>query len=399
MDIDIYNPTSEPITVSIENLVYGTDYSILQQYFNGGQSFDITIQPYSHIPIFSYLGAPLLCTELAGNEWARIPVILFDFNVHSGNITISTLAAYDPSNLYLRYGTKNIIDNTGAELSNGEILIPKNSSGTNLWDLSDGSDRRNETDLYAKIKGIARNESAWIDSDIELLIDNNTKIGEKISLKFTDDYYDYGISNPKWSWMTCINPLSDRWSALLNALPGGLHNFKYHHNGEEDRWHFDFWHIDTRYIDENRDGAINDSVPDQIIEYAKQDVAAGCKVHFPDEFDPITGENIGNAPDEYAVNMGEWGATYHYTVSVRNTTNLDRTANVNIWSAENMIFGLKHQSETEYTTTYYNVIANDPLSAETVASVSIPANETVTFEFVTLLGGGLGGLNHAIVIE
>ncbi len=136
-----------------------------------------------------------------------------------------------------------------------------------------------------------------------------------------------------------------------------------------------------------------------IIEYAKQDVAAGYKVHFPDRYDSTTGENIGNAPDEYAVNMGEWGATYHYTVSVRNTTNLDRTANVNIWSAENMIFGLKHQSETEYTTTYYNFIANDLLSAETVASVSIPANETVTFEFVTLLGGGLGGLNHAIVIE
>ena len=64
-----------------------------------------------------------------------------------------------------------------------------------------------------------------------------------------------------------------------------------------------------------------------------------------------------------------------------------------------MIFGLKKQDETTYSTNYYTKINNTPNTPTTTATVSVPANSTTTFEFVTLLGGGLGGLNHSIVIE
>ena len=118
-------------------------------------------------------------------------------------------------------------------------------------------------------------------------------------------------------------------------------------------------------------------------------MAAGRKEHFADD----------EAPDKYAMSIGEWGATYHYTVTVQNTTNNDRTVNVKMWSAENMIFGLKKQGETTYSTQYYTQINNTPNNPTNTATVSIPANTTATFEFVTLLGGGIGGLNHSIVIE
>lgn len=377
IDIDMYNPTASPITVSIENLAYGVDYSCLQQYYTNGFHREITIAPYSHVPILSHISEPLLCEEIQSGEWARTPVILFDFTVHSGHITISSLAAYNPQNLYLRDGYENIIDNTGVELNNGEII-------------SDLSLRPNETDLYGKIKGIARNESAWIDADISLTIDENTLLDTAIPLFLKDDYYSYGIANPKYSWKSSVSPLNDNWDGVLKALPSGLHNFKYHF-GETDReWHFDFLHRDLRFIDISGNSiSVNNEVPTEIVNNAKLDMAIGEKQHFAAE----------EAPDEYSISLGEWGATYHYTVTVNNTTDTTRTVKVKTWSAENLIFGLKIQGENTFTTNYYSKIYNTPETPETTATVAIPANETVTFEYVTLLGGGLGGLNHSLSIK
>ena len=389
MDIDMYNPTSNPITVSIENLAYGVSYSDLQQYYDGDCDFEFTIQPYEHVLLFSYLGAPLLCEEKSPNEWARIPVILFDFIVNSGNVTVSTIAAYNPQNLYLRNGTKNIVDATGAVLDSGEVICAVDDNSNAAWGTLHDP-RRNETDLHAKMKGIARNESAWIDANIELSIDDNTELGANIPIYLKDDYYNYGIFNPKWSWKSSISPLNDKWDSVLMALPNGLHNFKYHYEDTEREWNFDFWHRDLRCIDiPGTTSSVNDEVPYEIRDNAKLDMASGQKLHFQEE----------EAPDEYSMNMGEWGATYHYTVTVNNTTDSDREICVNIWSAENMIFGLKNHGETTYSTTYYSRINNDIYDAEKAAIVTVPKNSIITFEFVTLLGGGLGGLNRAIVVE
>lgn len=389
LDIDMYNPTSSPITVSIENLAYGVSYSDLQQYYNGGYNYEFTIQPQEHIPIFSHINAPLLCREKDAGTWARIPVILFDFTVHSGNVTVSTIASYDRNNLYLRNGTKNVIDNTGAILDTGNVICAVDNYGNPAW-ATRYDPRRNETDLYGKVKGIARNESAWIDSDIEVVIDDNTELGTPIPLALKDSYYTYGISNPKWSWKSSINPLNDAWDGVLTMLPNGLHNFKYHYTDTSRQWYFDFQHRDLRYCNINGNGpSVNDSVPSDIIDNAKRDMATGRKEHFAAD----------EAPDEYAMSIGEWGATYHYTVTVKNTTSELRTAYVKTWSAENMIFGLKRQGETAYSTDYYSKIYNTPNAPTNTAIVNIPANSTTSFEFVTLLGGGLGGLNHSIVIE
>ncbi len=386
MDIDFYNPTANSITVSVNNLAYGTEYSVLKNYYDGnGVDININIPAYSHRLLFETLNAPLVLSypgaalEGKGWDWSRhrSPIILFDFQVNTGNIIISSLAAYDNRNLYLRQGSKNILDAGGGLTENGDII-------------SDLSQRPNEPDLYGKIKGIARNESAWINSDIDLIIDDNTELGTPVPLTLKDDYYTYGIANPKWSWKSSINPLNDAWDGVLKMLPGGLHNFKYHYKDTNRQWHFDFEHRDLRCCDVNGDSqSVNDPVPADIIENAKLDMAAGQKEHFADD----------EAPDVYAMSLGEWGATYHYTVSVRNTTGMPRKVYVKTWSAENLIFGFKDYGQLNYTTDYYEAINNNPYNPTDTAVIDVPANGIKSFEFITLLGGGAGGLNHAIVIE
>lgn len=118
-------------------------------------------------------------------------------------------------------------------------------------------------------------------------------------------------------------------------------------------------------------------------------MAAGQKEHFADD----------EAPDVYAMSIDEWGATYHYTVSVRNTTGMPRKVYVKTWSAENLIFGFKDYGQPNYTTDYYGTINNNPYNPTDTAVIDVPANDIKSFEFITLLGGGVGGLNHSIVIE
>lgn len=118
IDIDMYNPTSNDIIISINNLTYGTEYNVLENYYNGrGITKNITIPAYEHRLLFKTLNKPLLMSypgDSEGNGWNwerhRSPIILFDFEVSSGNIVLSSLAAYNNKNLYLRNGSKNIIE-------------------------------------------------------------------------------------------------------------------------------------------------------------------------------------------------------------------------------------------------------------------------------------------------
>jgi hypothetical protein len=64
-----------------------------------------------------------------------------------------------------------------------------------------------------------------------------------------------------------------------------------------------------------------------------------------------------------------------------------------------LIFGLKTGSASTYTTKYYPKIDNTPDNPKNTAIVDLPKGETTTFEFVTLLGAGLSGLDHSIVIK
>ncbi len=383
VDIDFYNPTNNPITVSINNLAYGTEYDVLRNYYEGsGVSVNISIPAYEHRLLFEYLDAPLVMSypgisDGEGWDWSRhrSSIILFDFQVSSGNIVISSLAAYDNRNLYLRNGSKNIIDTNGAITENGEVI-------------SELAKRENEPDLYVKYKGIARSQSAWIDANLEFVIDDLTAVGEPIPLNLKDDQYPNGVANPKTWWMTNINPLNDAWDGILYGMPSSEHHFTYH-NDTGGVWNFAYDYRDLRDINKNATGSVsrNNPVPDNILEYASLDVAKGQKEHF------------AGAPDELALGMGAWGATYHYTISIKNDTNSEREVSYQAKTFDNMIFGYKALTDNVYTTQFIPGIGNEESDWTSLRSVTIPANQEITFEIVTLLGGGHGGTNNRVVVN
>ena len=383
MDIDFYNPTSNDITVSINNLAYGTEYDVLENYYNGnGISVNIPIPAHEHRLLFEYLDAPLIMSypgTTSGDGWDwnrhRSPIILFDFQVISGNLVISSLAAYDNRNLYLRTGSKNIIDVNGAVTENGEII-------------SELSKRANETDLYGKYKGIAKNQSAWINANLEFVIDNLTMVGEPLPINLKDEQYPNGVANPKTWWMTNINPLSDEWNGLIYGMPGNEHRFTYH-CADGGVWNFAYDYRDLRDINENAVGNIsrNNPVPESILENAALDVAKGQKEHF-------TG-----SPDTFALGMGSWGVTYHYTISVKNDTNSEKEISYQAKTFDNMIFGYKTLTDNVYETRFIPNIGNNESDWTSLKSVRISPNQSIVFEIVTMLGGGHGGTNNRIIVN
>ena len=127
-DIDFYNPTSSTVYVDIENLAYGNNedsngdgseldenaYRRMQGYYTGeGISGTITIPPKTHRLLLRTLtGHSLKNSDIRivqNRTWARIMALLFDFNIRdNGSVTVSSLAAYNPDNIQLKYGAENI---------------------------------------------------------------------------------------------------------------------------------------------------------------------------------------------------------------------------------------------------------------------------------------------------
>jgi hypothetical protein len=110
---------------------------------------------------------------------------------------------------------------------------------------------------------------------------------------------------------------------------------------------------------------------------------------------------MGGRPDPRALGMGEWGATYHYTVTIDNTGGSNRTATFETRNYDNMIYGYKMQGETYYHTDFNPKAVNSDSGwwKPTAMSISIPAHTVTTFEVVTMLAGGNGGTNNRIVLH
>ena len=385
MDIDFYNPTDSTITVDIKNLAYGVDYNVINYYYTGGIETTLEIEAKQHKLLFNSLNAPLLCTNPNGTAWARTPVILFDFVVNSGNVVLSSVAAYDKNNLKLKQNQKNVLNN-GEMVDAGEIIYYADENGKTVWNQEENDPRPNESDLYAKYKGIAKNQSAWINANLRFVIGQN----QSMEVYMKDDYYD-AISNPKSMWMTHINPINDAYDALLYSLPGAGHDFIYHRE-EGGIWNFKFDYRDLRdiYVDAKGQETINNPVPENVIIDLKQNVAAGKNT-------------FEGAPDELSASLGEWGATYHYYITIINPMEESKKVSYAIKNFNNITMGYKKSGEESYTVLFKEEA--DKEEADKVEMwwepfyIEVAGKSSVTFEVVLNAAAGHGGTNNTLFVS
>jgi len=361
LDVDFYNESSQNVVLEIKNLAHGLNYQMMGDYYTKNENYTFTIEPGKHLLLLETINSPMLAT----NHQDR-PTFLFDFKVSGGSVTVSSLAAYNTANLYLK-------DNTVRT-----AIFNDKELGAGYPEIEYASSRPEETDYKGKYKGTAWNESAWIESEIEFVIDENTKIGEAQPIYLKDDFYNT-VANPKWSWVTALNPIDDDSSGTLFAMPGALHSFRYPSEFAGKEWYFDFLHHDLSLTDKYGSGnSVNTLVSNEAINELKSIVASGQKQN-------------GYAIDENAMSMGSWGATYHYTITVMNSTDSDRTAVFGCRNFNSMTFGHKLSDQGTYTTYFkYGAGSGDNDWWEPVNYI-VPANSMVSFEVVTTLGVSFGG--------
>lgn len=409
VDIDFYNPTSSVITVDISKMAYGVIYDEMLEYFNLGEieeEFNFEINPGEHKLLFETLCAvsddpdaePMLVEDArVTGKWASVFMILFDFEISGGYVTISSLAAYDRDNLNLTSWTKNVLEN-GDVLDSGEIIYKLDEYGKLNWE-SDANPRPLESDLWGKVKGIAKNQSSVIEVNMDFLVDDSTPFGEHIDIHFKDDYYVNGIDNPKSKWFSNLNPFNDSGYGLIYALPSHLHSFKYHRD-KGGIWNFGAYYKDFKEdINEYATGteSINKMISTDTLENAKYDVKLGWKSHF-----------LGTAVDGHSSSLGEYGATYRYTITVLNNSNFNRKFTFRSSQAENLCTAVKFEGSEQYTTKRIELLAGctdgceespDCSAWKSLWDVSIPPKSTYKFEILTMLISGAGGPHFSVAVD
>ncbi len=384
-DIDFYNPTDSAVTVNIQNLTYkdhsGVNknaYNDVEKYYIGnGKSGTVTIAPGNHKLLYAdIMGTPYKHTDLgsAYSGWDRaLPMFtLFDFEVTGGNITLSALAAYDVNNLRLA-------DNEERMLKNGTVL-----AGAEVV-----QERPSETDMKDKYKGTAHNQSAWVDASINVLLDKHATPGS-LDINLRDSQYD-NVKVKKNRWMTNTSPTFDDNDAVWYALPNSFHSFTYDYEDTGRKYNFDIYHQNLANL--NKDGGINESVNKPLPENAKEII----KYDFINE----TKEKEKEKYESTAISIGEWGVTYHYTVTAGNITNEEKTIALEVNNCDNLVYGIKKQGEKNYTTEIYGHLGNknEDFKCPKEAIITVPANSAVTFEVVVMAACGNTGTNNRIAVK
>ena len=300
---------------------------------------------------------------------------LFDFEVTGGNITLSALAAYDVNNLRLADNEERVLQN-GTELKDARVV----------------KYRTTELDMKNKYKGTANNQSAWVDSSINVLLDEYANSGKALDVYLRDSQYGEDKAKRKL-WMTNSSPTFDDFDAVRYALPTSFHSFTYDYEdagrNTGRKYNFDIYHQNLEHLNES--GGITESVNNPLPEAAKENI----KHHFL--------SNTRKNEDCYAgaISIGEWGTTYHYTVMAGNITDEEKIMALEVNNCDNLIYGIKRQGEKNYTVSSFGHLDGEDKDfiCPKEAEVTVPAHSVVTFEVVIMVACGNTGTNNRIAVK
>ena len=330
-DIDFENNTNSSITISIDKLNYlmTKDYGELPTLCydrlsdNSEYSGTYTIPAKSHVLLFKDILNQALKLPVRSDNYYCLLGIFLDFKVlNNKKLTVNTLAAYDEQ--YLRLTTS----------SDGTLYANVNNK-INYWKFVTYlyPNRIGERDINKKMKGIDRTGLAEINAEVNIAIDDSIP-SQTLPIYMTDKLYGENIHNPKYTWITAINPWNDIDWGMYYALPSAMNSFEYDdvYNGKTGKWYFDFRHVNpnvfkdnycNRYSDTLSGNELNNSINDTFIDYFKHQASID-RPKNPLSLYPLPNGVSKKQWQEVAMMMGEWGTTYTYDFYVQNNGDMDR---------------------------------------------------------------------------
>ncbi len=255
--------------------------------------------------------------------------------------------------------------NIGALKSNVREYLPDNiANGEYRWDYT--------------LKGIA-NSLPEVKADISYVIDNNTKDGTKIPVLLKNQYIPEGHTVTEW--YTQLNPQNDIWSKKLAAESDiltlyykdnsklGFYGADVEDGQKNNIWQFDTLHSAVRKYEQRfNTGAAQDFVPNFILD--------------------ITADNHA-----YACNIGNYGVSTTYCLSVTNETDQTKYCTLAITAASEII---AYEKEKPYA--YVKDLTSEKVT-DNMLTHEIPPNTTENFEFSIILPVNYnGGIKNELII-
>lgn len=233
------------------------------------------------------------------------------------------------------------------------------------------------------IKGIA-DTLPQVEADLKYTIDDTAADGEAFPVIMCNQYAPDGVVN--YEWITHINILDDPWAKTLGDESGMLaltyrddNKLTYYGKNvplskRDNIWRFDTHHTDTH-------------------SYEGQPGTNGADNYSPNY--EITAEDNTNG---YAVNLGNYGVTYTYNISIANEGDKTRyftyepttSSNIIVYTNEN-----GEESEYAFTKKFSGDAKRDVMSV-----VELPAGHTTVFSVNVILPVNyLGGIRNAFFIR
>ncbi len=233
------------------------------------------------------------------------------------------------------------------------------------------------------IKGIA-DTLPQVKAELEYTIDDSDEDGTYLPVSMVNPYAPDGITLNEW--FINLNPLDDPW-AKAQADVTGMIEIEYEDNSKLDYygkdvkedekdnvWHFDVFHADTHQYE------------------------AVYKTQSPDTYTPNFEIDASQDSIGFATNLGNYGVTYTYELSITNDGDKTRyftyapTTNSRI-----IVYTNENGEEAEYAFVkkFYSTAQQDVMSV-----VELPPGETTEFSVNVILPVNYnGGTKNAFIIR
>lgn len=233
------------------------------------------------------------------------------------------------------------------------------------------------------IKGTA-DTLPQVEAELEYTIDDDTKDGDYLPVTMHNQYAPDGVVN--YDWITHIAPLDDPWAKALADETGMLpftyeddNKLTYYGKKVPESERDNIWRFDTHHTDTHK--------------YEGQPGTKGADTYSPNY--EITAKDEVNG---YATNLGNYGVTYTYNMTVTNNSSRTRYITYEPTTQSNIIVYTNENGEE--SSHAFSKNTSHEYKQDVMSAVELPKGKTTEFSVNVILPVNYnGGIRNAFVIH